>query len=169
MAGVYDRGARPRLRRGAPGALFGGGALIAMLLSGCVAPAASGSAADATAAASTPTADSLADDVHSPAPTPQKISATGDGPGTVEIPNPYYPLAEGRDRLTFTMSFRCEGAGGFWVQLLPESSGSYSGSDHCSGATAGTTLQLSRSQEVYVIDVRTDPGTTWTLTGTLAR
>ncbi len=169
MAGVYDRGGRPRPRRGAPGALLGGGTLVAMLLSGCVTPAANGSATAATAAASTPTSDSLADDVHSPTPTPQQVSATGDGPGTVEIPNPYYPLAEGRDRLTFTMSFRCEGAGGFWVQLLPESSGSYMGSDHCSAGTGNSTLQMERSQESYVLDIRTDPGTTWTLTGTLSR
>ncbi|WP_382303540.1 hypothetical protein [Herbiconiux sp. UC225_62] len=152
------------------GTLPAAAVVMAVLLAGCVIGANSAGSSETTQPAdpSRPV-EELPTRSPTPIPDPDPIRVSGEGPGTVDIPNPYFPLAQGRDRLSFDGRFTCDGPGAFHVQLLPESTDVFMGSSVCDGTGGGYQMPIERSQQVYTVEITVEPGTTWTFAGQLSR
>ncbi|SDY50197.1 hypothetical protein SAMN05216554_0517 [Herbiconiux ginsengi] len=147
-------------------------AVLTVLLAGCVIGASSAGSSETTQAAdpSRPVEElPTRSPTPTPIPDPDPIRVSGEGSASVDIPNPYFPFAQGRDRLSFDGRFTCDGPGAFHVQLLPESTGVVMGGSGCGGAGGGYQMPIERSQQVYTVEITVEPGTTWTFAGQLSR
>lgn len=144
--------ARTTARRRAGAALLA--ALGAALLAGCTSPAPAPEAAPSPSP--TPSA--------TPTPTASPVSASGTGPGEVEVQNSYYPIVEGREWMGMDVSFSCAGDGPFDVRI--PGTGAFTGSSTC--AVRGTSdFLIEQSETSYRVVITVDEGVDWTFTGLL--